>query len=99
MDVPESMALLTALINITVAAEYEYALRRNIVAEADRPFLAEARLGILLGAIVFAVSIPFVLIHFQIAIALWLCSVPAALILRRITSRRTQPDAKPGTSV
>jgi hypothetical protein len=99
MDAPESMALLTALINLTVAAEYEYALRRNIVAEADRPFVAEARLSILLGALVFAVSIPFVLIHFQIAIAIWLCSVPAGLALRRITRRRKQRAAIAGTAV
>ncbi|HEV2405420.1 MAG TPA: TMEM175 family protein [Ktedonobacterales bacterium] len=92
-------ALLTALINITVAAEYEYALRRNIVAEADRPFVAQARLSILLGALVFAISIPFVLIHFQIAIAIWLCSVPAGLTLRRVMRRRKQPRAKAGTAV
>lgn len=87
-------AALTALINMTVTAEYEYALRRNLVAEADRPFVSEARLSILLGALVFAVSIPFVLIHYQIAIAIWLCSVPAGLALRRITRRRERRPAK-----
>lgn len=52
-----------------------------------------------MGALVFAVLIPFVLIHFQIAIAIWLCSVPAGLTLRRVTRRRKRPAAKAGTTV
>ena len=86
-------ALFTALINATVGAEYEYALRTNIVTQKNREFVSAARLSILLGAVVFAISIPFVFIHYQLAIAIWICSVPAGFALRRFPPLARKPAA------
>lgn len=66
--------------------------RARLIAEKDRAYVSSARLSILLGSDVFALSIPFVLTRYQIAVALWLCSVPAGFALRRLKVGRGKRD-------
>lgn len=81
-------AVLTTLVNLTVAVQHQYALFYHLVAPADRPHVVRVRNAVLITAIAFAVSIPFAIASAGlsfIVIFWWLLSVPVTLIYRRLS--------------
>ena len=81
-------ALLTALVMGTLAVQHQYALRYELIASQEHAPVANARNLLLIGCLVFAVSIPLALIHVQLAFVCWLMTIPAGLVRRIVNVRR-----------